>query len=381
MANSGQTMNIHMKAITSLVALLLLFATITSAQSVRKLERKAKKTFRKEAYGMALYYSQAILKLDTEHQKALRWTKAASKALRIYNQPDELFANISPTTYAIARPEKLVEKSVETPSNLTLIVSTFNALDSSALYGTYVGVTNDGFGEGDFSQNDKQENTAVFQVPTSQFLTVTSTKNGFLSGSSTLSATDGSGKDTIYCELFLAPSWGLPIHLYFDHLQPTAASPMDSTTNLTYEDTWLDYLYRIGEYIDSNAVSGQTTDRVKAQRDVGLFFANDIDANYHKLQPFCGLLHSYLKAGKKITIFLESHTDPNEEDAHSLAARRLNSVENYFAFYESGVFQPYLAKGDLKLTRRYVATDNKEVNSPYGLEAARLRKVIVKIRE
>ena len=374
-----------MKIAISELVLLLAFAISAPAQSIRKLEKKAKKTFKKEAHGMALYYSQAILKLDSGHTNALHWANIASEALHLSDRPSDLFTKVPDFYSPMALPENLPEIKNNVPATVALVVNTYNALDSSALNGTYIGLTNDGFGQGLFMQNDEMENRAVFQIPVGEFFTITGTKNRFSSGTPTLSTTEMGQTDTLFCELYLSPSWGLPIALYFDYGKPNALHPSDSMTNLTYEDAWLDYLYRIDEYIDSNTISDSMADKAKAQTEVGLFFANHIDANFQKLKPLCELLAGYLKTGKTITLAIEGHTPAMEQDqyANALLSRRLHSVENYFSFYENGLLKPWLTNGDLKIERQYlVEKQTGEItskSSAYDLSAAKMRKVVVRM--
>lgn len=375
-----------MKVITLLVALSMMCVIDSPAQSIRQLERKAKKTFKREAYGMALYYSQAILRLDAEHNRAINWSKKCSQALNLHSEPLDIYNPASAITLAIALPDKKEKPELSSKGNndktVTLVVQTFNELDSSALYGTYVGVTNDGFGEGRFVQNTTTTNQAAFEIPLGVFYTITGTKNLYSSGSATLPANILTDVDTIYSRLYLSPAFGLPVQLYFDHNEPKGLMPQDTMTDLTYEDTWLSYLYRIDEYIDSNTVSEEMVDKAKAQTIVGLFFANQVDASFHQLAPFCELLETYLSAGKKVSIVLEGYSGTLEkEEAKALVTRRLKTVENYFLYCKNGLFKPWLSSGQLSFKNTYqIAVDTavEEVGSKMLLRFAKERKVVLK---
>ena len=357
------------------------FAINLEAQSIGQLERKAKKTFNREAYSMTLYYSQAILRLDQEHAKALKWSRKSSEALNMFGYADGLPYEVSATTYAIAFPDKKVKNSSPPISNPILVVSTYNALDSNVLNGTYIGITNDGFGKGDFYQNTEEANRAVFEIPDTQFYTITATKNMFTAGFTTLAIENR--PDTIYTELYLKPAWNLPLHLYFDHGKPSANSSADSMTNLTYEDVWLDYLYRINDYIDNN----KNTDRAQAQTEVGRFFNYHLDANYHQLELVCQQLESHLKSGMGISLILESsyHSAEKGEETDALISRRFNSIENYFSFYKNGILKPSMANGHLKIRRKVFKINMEEEMengiSPFDIEVAKTRKVVIKMGE
>ncbi|MEO1260924.1 MAG: hypothetical protein AAFZ15_19145 [Bacteroidota bacterium] len=377
-----------MKNITLIVSFLMLANTLAISQSLKKYERKAHKTFKKEAYGMTLYYSEAILRIDSTHEKATQWSAVSRKALLLDKSPTELkrmHAAAIPFTEVI---QELTEKEKSpTESLATLVVTTFNQMDSSVLNNTYIGVTNDGFGKGSFVQNDASNNTAFLQIPTGHFFTVTGTKNGFTSGSAAISTKDVSAFDTLLCELHLSPSWGLPTELYFDYEKPSALDPSNTTTNISYEEAWVDYLYRINEYIDSNSVSDSLVHRAEAQKEVGSFFVHSVDANYGQLKTICGLLEDHLQAGYKITLAIEGHAGPFEEgdDPQALIKRRLHSVENYFSFYKDGIFQPWLANRNLIIERQVTGatsqTTSHTTTDAFTIEAAKARKVIIKMVE
>lgn len=366
-----------MKVFPPLCIFLLVFAINIDAQSVRQLERKAQKCFKKEAYSMTLFYSQAILKLDEENNNALHWASKSNEALNIPAPAYDPFSESSILPFSSTFVEPKIKNTTPAPTNLTLIVTTYNALDSSILNGTYIGITNDGFGQGNFHQNNEYENTATFNIETLQYYTVTSTKNMFSSEFTDLSTEDLLEKDTIYIGLYLPPARNKSVELFFDHNQPSSDTPLDSMTNLTYEETWLNYLYRINEYIDSSSI----VDQAQAQADVGHFFANYVDVNFQQLEPFCQYIEGFLKKGEKISIVLEGSKGPLEADEDPLMSRRFNSIENFFSFYKNGLFKPWLANGDLSI-ERLVSNEESEAknnnfSSPFDIEAAKMRKVIL----
>ena len=377
-----------MKNVTLLVLLLIMTNVLAPAQTLKKHERKARKTFKKEAYGMALYHSEAVLKIDSTHEEAIQWSTISREVLHLNKTPAELAQ-----MHIVAIPfadvfEELVEKeTANSASFTTLVVNTLNAVDSSALNQTYIGITNDGFGQGYFVQNDASTNMAIFPLPRNHFFTITGTKNGFSSGTSTLSTRDVSEGDTLFCELYLTPSWGMPISVYFDFENPRALDPSDSTTNLSYEETWVDYLYKINEYIDSNSISDSLVHRATAQKEVGSFFIHSVDASYDKLESVCHLLEDYLRAGYKVVLTMEGHAGPYESgnDPRALINRRLHSIENFFSFYRAGIFQPWLANGNLKIERQVVERPRSvpppKAKNAFALEAAKARKVVLKMVE
>ena len=368
-----------MNATITLLVLMLSLVLDAPAQSVKKLERKAKKTYNRGAYGMALYYSQAILKIDRDHTKALRWSQRASKKLRLINPPSDLPSRFAYSVPAVA-PKTNVQRNPGTEEEVffTIIVSTFNGMDSSTLDATYVGITNDGFGEGHFIQNGKLDNKAVFRIPKKEFYTVSGVKNGFTSGSATITPMAVSAGDTLRCDLYLEPSWGLPIELYFDHEMPEIVSPFDTVASLSYKDAWLKYLYRIDEYIDSNMVVGESTG--KSQSEVGLFFANHVDANFQKLETMCGLLEKSLTLGNKVTLSLQSIRSDSEKGGSSLDNRRLECAEQYFSNYKNGIFQSALKSGNLIILRLPTVSTPGSKN-PFSLSTAKNRKVIIRKEE
>jgi len=385
-----------MRIFTLSVVLSLLFVAGVSAQSIKHLERKARKTIKKEAYGMALYYSQAILQLDAGHAEALNWAEQASLHLHLSgpvvattkpNPAPKQNANLSlPGLFEGAFPEPKPKRTSKTHH---LIVRTFDAVDSTALTGTYIGLTNDGFGEGQFYQNEPDGNIAFFEIPDGAFFTITGTKNAYLADIATV-LTEGSAPDTLIRNLYLSPSWKLPISLYFDYDQPASPSPADTVTEQTYEGLWLRYLSRVDEYIDGYVQQTNEEEKAKAQRAVSLFFVYEIDGNYLSLNALCRHLHAYLKTGKKTTLILEGYAGAMEKTdfAHALIARRFNSLENYLVTYENGLLKPWLDNGQL-LLKRIPMVQNDKINLPVndkkgnGLSIfdpaiARSRKVVIK---
>ena len=368
-----------MKVTITLLVLMLSLVIDAPAQSVKKLERKAKKTYNRGAYGMALYYSQAILKIDREHTKALRWSQRASKKLRMINPSSDLPTRFAYSVPATVPPKKIQRNTETAEIFFTIIVSTFNGMDSSALDATYVGITNDGFGKGHFVQNGNLDNKAVFRIPKKEFYTVSGVKSGFSSGSATITPMAVSDGDTLHCDLYLEPSWRLPIELYFDHEMPEAVSPFDTSSSLSYKDSWLEYLYRIDEYIDSNMVAGE--ENGKSQSEVGLFFVNYVDASFQKLESMCELLEKSLGLGNKVTLSIQNFRNDSEKGGSGLDNRRLASVEQYFSNYKDGIFQPALTSGDLTIIRLPTITkssSSSELKKPYSLNKAKNRKVVIR---
>ncbi len=348
---------------------------------------------------MALYYSQAILKLDSQHAKALVWAKHAAQKLHLYDPPaarsklvaleeGEPMPGISPVPLNRGPGFLMEQKGDRPPKKHCLVVKTFDAIDSTALNGTYIGLTNDGFGKGLFYQNGPTHNTAFFEIPHGAFFTVTGTKNAYLSDMATVLVEKV--PDTIYRNLYLSPAWRLPLDLYFDFEKPTARFPADTVTNLTYEDTWLDYHQRIEAFIEGQVEGPGPGEKAEALSRVGLFYAYEIDANFLGLNSLCGLLGNYLETGKKITLVLEGHAGQmeNPANAHALISRRFKSLENYFFNYKNGALRKWLEKGSLVLERKYIVpkksiypSENGTVEkglSIFDPPAARLRKIVIR---
>ena len=185
----------------------------------------------------------------------------------------------------------------------------------------------------------------------------------------------------------LLPSWKLPLALYFDHKKPLADQPADSTTNLTYEQIWIEYLHTLKSYANRNKADSTQTINAKAQYETSLFFTSRIDAQFHKLESFCGLLETYLSEGKKITLKIEGHANQHEgENKNALIKRRINSIENYFSFYKNGFLETYISTKQLQFKRIFLSqknidkniTENRgNKNIEYCIENAKTRRVVI----
>ncbi|HFA48199.1 MAG TPA: hypothetical protein ENJ95_04185 [Bacteroidetes bacterium] len=388
-----------MKKLIQVIAILLLYNIGAYSQSIKYYEKKAKKAFEREAYGMALLYSQAILKEDSQHVEALYWCEKSARKLSLLNEPARFFTHVQeaegpvPMLYVekekqdtAATKKPLFPKEINSGKNITLIVRTFNKIDSSALNGTYIGLTNDGFGEGDFFQNGNDSNTSRFNIKPGQFLTVTASKDAYIADLSTINLKYNNSADTIFRNLYLAPSWGFPLPLYFDYNKPAAINPDNKTTTQNYGETHRAYLQKIDEYIAGHATGQSMEEKAKSESDIGIFFGYSVQANYDKLMAFFKTLKYYLKNGNNIELNIEGYTGPKEyteNNAAALASRRIKSIKNYLLVYNDDIFKKYLKNGQLKINEILPKKEpfeniKKENTNIYDPEIAKYRKVIIK---
>lgn len=183
---------------------------------------------------------------------------------------------------------------------------------------------------------------------------------------------------------------GLP--LYFDNDEPDKRT-RKTTTKKTYETTVLDYLSRQDEYRSIRA-AGLPQDKAITEEDaVDAFFENEIRQGYERLGSLCELLLARLSEGQSVEIFIKGFTSPRAQSDYNLnlGKRRISSVRNHIAEWSDGVLQPYIDKGQLRITetsfgettaRSGLSDDLRdERNSIYAPDAARERRVeIVEIK-
>ncbi|MEM1216815.1 MAG: hypothetical protein AAGJ82_14060 [Bacteroidota bacterium] len=179
----------------------------------------------------------------------------------------------------------------------------------------------------------------------------------------------------------------LPLQLYFDNDHPNPRT-RQTTTKLSYETTYFDYLAREETYYD------QFADEDAAQAAVATFFEEDVAGGFAKLDRFSEILLEQLMADKSVEIFLKGYTSPRARGDYNLllGKRRVSAVRNHFEAWRNGIFTPYLERGQLVIsevsfgeTRAATAAQDEKAGerlSIYSPTAARERRVeIVEVRK
>jgi hypothetical protein len=178
----------------------------------------------------------------------------------------------------------------------------------------------------------------------------------------------------------------VPIALYFHNDQPGPNS-MDTVTELNYSTTFVDYMKLQEDYRKNYSKGLPKNDKLVAIDSVDYYFSYYVQDNYNKLLEFTSLMKELLAEGQRIVITIKGYTSPlnTVEYNNNLAKRRIASLVNYFAEYESGVFLPYIELG--MITYEFVAfgktlsdgkvsdDPNDPRNSIYSPAASRERRI------
>ncbi|RMF04812.1 MAG: hypothetical protein D6772_00065 [Bacteroidetes bacterium] len=178
----------------------------------------------------------------------------------------------------------------------------------------------------------------------------------------------------------------LPLALYFDNDQPDPRTRR-ATTKRTYADTYFQYIGREEDYYMA------FTDEEDEQEALSQFFAEEVSKGYEDLERFSAILLQLLEEGQTVEIFLKGYTSPRAKGDYNLllGKRRVSAVKNQFLQWRQGIFQPYIAHGQLIIsevsfgeTRAAASVRDEKAGerlSIYSPEAARERRVeIVEVK-
>jgi hypothetical protein len=178
----------------------------------------------------------------------------------------------------------------------------------------------------------------------------------------------------------------VPIELYFHNDRPTPRS-WDTITDVTYTNSYYDYIALLEEYRGEFARGLRRTNRELAIDSVNNFFANYVEFNYNKLLEFTESIKQLLEEGQRIEITIKGYTSPlnTAEYNINLAKRRISSLVNYFNDYDDGYFLEYIESGQISfefvafgkaLADAGVSSDpNDPRNSVYSPAASRERRI------
>jgi len=126
-----------------------------------------------------------------------------------------------------------------------------------------------------------------------------------------------------------------PFSVYFDNDFPDPDCERIST-NLTYAETYFDYLKRRSYYVEGfNPYS-------EGYNEMNGFFDNDVIGGYEKLERFAEDLYDYFKSlndyNASATITIRGHASLRSNPRYNLALtkRRVSSLENYLNNWSKG---------------------------------------------
>ena len=177
----------------------------------------------------------------------------------------------------------------------------------------------------------------------------------------------------------------LPLRLYFDNDQPDPRS-RKTTTRLTYPETFEAYYSKKPVFLDSLA-SAYPPGESMAVRQAEAFFEDEVKRGNTLLSAFSEILYSRLEGGETIEIFIKGFTSPRAQSAYNrtLGERRVASLINHFTTWKNGALAPFLASGQLTLSRRSFGEEqaaptvsdalSDRTGSIYSTPASRERRV------
>ena len=184
----------------------------------------------------------------------------------------------------------------------------------------------------------------------------------------------------------------LPLALYFDNDEPDRRTRRTSTSQ-SYLQTFERYYRQKSVYLENCATRLEGDAKSDAEERMDAFFEQEIGKGRDYLILFSQILLQRLEAGDQVEIFIKGFTSPRAQSDYNMAlgARRISSLRNHFDTWEQGILQPYLQKGQLKVSERSFGetTASKEISdalddlkgSVYSIGAMRERRVeIVEIK-
>ncbi len=135
----------------------------------------------------------------------------------------------------------------------------------------------------------------------------------------------------------------LPVTLYFHNDEPNPRT-RDTTTNLTYMQSYEDYIELIPTYKKEYSAGLYGDKAEEAKEDIADFFIEYVEQGVADLNEFTRLLLIELEKGYQIQVTVKGFASPLAKTDYNvnLTKRRINSLINYLYAYGSGEFKPYL---------------------------------------
>lgn len=166
--------------------------------------------------------------------------------------------------------------------------------------------------------------------------------------------------------------------VYFDNNRPNPGS-RERTTDLTYVETFNDYILRRDHFLLNSASSD----------DEVMGFFNEVRLGMQQLEDLAAFLHRHMDNGWSFTIAFTSHTSPlGDRDYNMLLSdRRFHAVENYLKTWKYGALSNFIDKGQLIYSHRAIGPRQADprsshdprdrANAIYGVPASMERKVTI----
>jgi hypothetical protein len=189
----------------------------------------------------------------------------------------------------------------------------------------------------------------------------------------------------------------IPINLYFDNDCPNPKT-RDTTTLLSYEDTYNKYFMRLKEYENKFSAGLKKEEKEKSIKLIDEFFYGKVEKGFDKLKEFNRLMLKLLTEGYDIRLTVKGFASPLNSNDYNifLSKRRVNSIVNYYKRVEDGIYNPFINgtsdKGKLIITEeafgentaaKAISDDRKDtrnsIYSPWAAEERRVQLVAFKL--
>lgn len=252
-------------------------------------------------------------------------------------------ATVEVNTKGIIYPTVLKESLFLRP-RIDLVVLTYDEISKEPLNGTAIRMTYETMGTDTSLINSEETNKCFFALNFDQEYTVTAAKPNYSTDFTSFNTNGISTPTVITKELYLTPFVGLPLTLYFDNDQPRYVNREDTTTRLTYAETYERYLNRKNTFVYSYSAGLNSSDRESAREEVRNFFTDEVEKGYNDLLKFSDILVDYLKSGNRIEIIVEGYASPLAASDYNkkLTGRRVSSVINQFRTYRNGALAEFI---------------------------------------
>ncbi len=135
----------------------------------------------------------------------------------------------------------------------------------------------------------------------------------------------------------------LPVVLYFHNDEPDPRT-LDTTTRLSYSQSFDAYLKLLPKYIDENTKGLSGEKREDAETITRDFFELKVKAGMSDLRVFSAFVLRELEAGKSLLVSVQGFASPRAESNYNLnlTKRRTASLVNEMLADSNGIFRPYI---------------------------------------
>ena len=211
-------------------------------------------------------------------------------------------------------------------------------------------------------------------------------------------------KDTVIDTLYFAKKIDrmeqlIPLDLFFDNDEPNPRT-RDTTTNLTYAETYDKYFAKLELYENKFSEGLKKEGASNAVGMIDDFFYGQVEKGFDKLKEFNFQLIKLLREGYEIELTVKGFASPlNSNDYNiNLSKRRVSSIINYYNEVEDGLYLEFIngtsKQGKLKIieeafgedTAADMISDDRQdarnsIYSPWAAEERRVQLVAFKLQK